>query len=98
MARVLGSFRRPAGGEALIVINEELRFPLLADISGLVFLDLGQVWADASDVDTDLAKSLGLGLRARTPIGLLRGDVAFPLDRREGDPGYRFYLGLGNAF
>jgi hypothetical protein len=95
---VLGSFRRPAGGEALVVINEELRFPLFADISGLVFFDLGQIWADASDVDTDLAKSLGLGLRARTPIGLLRGDVAFPLDRREGDPGYRFYVGLGNAF
>ncbi|HSN88159.1 MAG TPA: BamA/TamA family outer membrane protein, partial [Thermoanaerobaculia bacterium] len=95
---VLGSFRRPAGGEALVVINEELRFPLLADVSGLLFLDLGQIWTDAGDVDTDLAKSLGLGLRARTPVGLLRGDVAFPLDRREGDPGYRFYIGLGNAF
>lgn len=95
---VLGSLRRPAGGEALVVINEELRFPVLADLSALVFLDLGQVWTEVGDVDTDLARSLGLGLRARTPVGLLRGDVAFPLDRRDGDPGYRFYIGFGNAF
>jgi len=46
----------------------------------------------------DLAKSLGLGLRARTPLGLLRFDAAYPLDRRPGEPGYKLYVGFGNAF
>ena len=45
-----------------------------------------------------LAKSLGLGLRARTPVGLLRLDLAFPLDRRPEDEEYKLYFGFGNAF
>ena len=45
-----------------------------------------------------LATSLGLGLRALTPIGVLRLDGAVPLDRRPGDPAYRVYFGFGNVF
>ena len=34
-----------------------------------------------------------------TPVGLLRLDVAWPLDRRpEVDPGVKLYFGLGNVF
>jgi translocation and assembly module TamA len=89
---------RAAGGEALFVLNEEIRFALPWDLTGLVFFDAGQVWAKPDDVDFDLAKALGLGLRARTPLGLLRFDAAFPLDRREGDDSYKLYFGLGNTF
>ncbi|HEV8629197.1 MAG TPA: outer membrane protein assembly factor, partial [Thermoanaerobaculia bacterium] len=91
-------FARPLGGEAMLVLNEELRFPLPWDLTGLVFFDAGQVWARPADADFDLAKSLGLGLRARTPLGLLRFDAAYPLDRRPGDAAYALYLGFGNAF
>ena len=45
-----------------------------------------------------LVKSTGIGLRGNTPLGILRGDLAFPLDRREGDPRIKFYLGFGNIF
>ncbi|HEX6903825.1 MAG TPA: translocation/assembly module TamB domain-containing protein [Thermoanaerobaculia bacterium] len=89
---------RSAGGEALFVLNEEVRFALPWDLTGLVFFDAGQVWAKPGDVDFDLAKALGLGLRARTPVGLLRFDAGFPLDRREGDDSYQLYFGLGNTF
>jgi translocation and assembly module TamA len=67
-------------------------------LTGLLFADAGQVWKSWSDVNADLTTALGLGLRARTPIGLLRLDLAFPLDRRPGDRSYRVYLGFGNAF
>ena len=80
------------------MINEELRFALPLDLTGLAFLDAGQVWARPADADFDLAKSLGLGLRARTPLGLLRLDAAYPLDRRPEEPRYKLYLGFGNAF
>ncbi len=86
------------GGDALFVVNEELRFALPWDLTGLVFFDAGQVWARPGDADFDLAKSLGLGLRARSPLGLLRLDAAYPLDRQPGEPRYRLYLGFGNAF
>ncbi len=85
--------------ETLLVLNQELRFPLpFFDLGGLVFFDAGQVWEGLGAFDTDLAKSLGLGLRYKSPVGLLRLDLAFPLDRRPGDEGYQLYLGLGNAF
>lgn len=86
------------GGDAVLVINEELRFPLFWDMSGLVFFDAGQVWADTSDFGRDLATAVGLGLRADTPVGVIRLDLARPLDRRPGDPSFKLYVGLGNAF
>lgn len=96
---ILGtSIRRPLGGEALFLVNQELRFPLPFDLTGLLFFDAGQVWETANDVDIDLAKALGLGLRARTPVGLLRLDLGFPLDQREGEESYKLYFGFGNAF
>lgn len=92
-------FGDPVGGEALLVLNQELRVPLpFLDLTGLAFFDAGQVWPDPDDFGSDLARSLGLGLRARTPLGLLRFDAAFPLDRREGDDSYELYLGFGNVF
>ncbi|HVG07971.1 MAG TPA: translocation/assembly module TamB domain-containing protein [Thermoanaerobaculia bacterium] len=85
--------------ETLLVLNQELRFPLpFADLTGLVFFDAGQIWEGLGAFGTDLAKSLGLGARYRSPVGLLRLDLAFPLDRRPGDESYQLYLGLGNAF
>ena len=89
---------RPLGGEALFILNEEIRVPLPWDLTGLLFFDAGQVWAQPEDADFDLAKSLGLGLRARTPLGLLRLDAAYPLDGRPGEKRYRVYVGFGNAF
>ncbi len=94
----LGGTVLATGGEALLVINEELRFALPWDLTGLAFFDAGQVWARPGDADFDLAKSVGLGLRARSPVGLLRLDAAYPLDRRRGEPRYKLYLGFGNAF
>ena len=85
--------------ETLLVLNQELRFPLpFEDFSGLFFFDAGQVWEGLGAFDTDLAKSLGLGVRMKSPVGLLRLDLAFPLDRRPGEESYKLYLGFGNAF
>ena len=41
----------------------------------------------------------GLGLRYHTPVGPVRADVAFPLDRRNGvDAPFQVYLSFGQAF
>ncbi|MFI5142668.1 MAG: BamA/TamA family outer membrane protein, partial [Thermoanaerobaculales bacterium] len=94
----LGSTVTPSGGAALLVINEELRVPLVTGLFGLVFFDAGQVWTSTGDFGRGLVKSLGLGLRAATPIGVLRFDAAHPLDRPPGDKAVRFTLGFGNVF
>lgn len=88
----------PVGGDALLVINEELRVTLPWDLTGVAFFDIGQVWAETSSFGRDLAKAVGLGMRASTPVGVLRLDVARPLDRRPGDPSYKIYVGFGSTF
>ncbi len=85
------------GGEVLLVLNEELHFPVWGPVSGLVFFDAGNVWESVDDIES-LFTSLGAGLRASSPAGPLRLDVAIPLDRRDGDPDYKVYLGFGHAF
>ena len=95
---ILGDSAFPLGGKTLVVINQELRFDLLGPVAGLVFLDLGNVWEDTAEFSSDLFKSLGFGLRAVTPVGLLRLDFAFPLDRRDADPSSQIYFGFGNTF
>jgi translocation and assembly module TamA len=94
----LGDATQPVGGAALLVVNEEVRVPLPLDLTGLAFLDTGNVWARTGDFGRSLVTSLGLGVRARSPIGLLRLDAAFPLARRPGDARFTLYLGFGNAF
>ena len=89
---------RALGGEALFVVNQELRFPVAGDFEGVVLIDSGNVWADADELFDEFLSSAGLGVRYRSPLGLLRLDVAVPLDRREGDDSVRFYLGFGHVF
>ena len=50
------------------------------------------------DFGDDFIKSAGVGARAPTPIGLVRLEVAFPLDRREEDDDVKIYFGLGSVF
>ena len=45
-----------------------------------------------------LRQALGTGLRWDSPVGLLRIDIAFPLDRQNGEKAYRLHFSLGQAF
>jgi outer membrane protein insertion porin family len=90
----------PAGGDGLFLVNLEYRFPLFGSFGGAVFYDLGNVWADWRDIDPDGFKGgAGLGLRYLSPIGPLRLDVGWKLDREvyeSSDP--VFFLSFGNPF
>lgn len=82
----------PVGGKALFFHNTELRFPLLGDnINGVLFHDAGNVYSsltqvsfrmsqrDLSDFDY-MVHAVGFGVRYRTPIGPLRGDLAYGIN------------------
>ncbi|HUL58615.1 MAG TPA: BamA/TamA family outer membrane protein [Anaeromyxobacteraceae bacterium] len=84
----------PTGGNALLDGSIELRFPVVGNLGGSVFLDAGNVTGPSS-VPTAYQKifdlgllqpALGLGLRYRTPIGPVRFEVAarLPNDYRPG--------------
>jgi outer membrane protein assembly factor BamA len=86
------------GGEALLVINEELRYQHPSGLGAAVFYDTGNVFPKLSDFSLDLRHSVGVGVRWASPVGLLRFDVGFPLNPRPGDRGYQLYFALGQAF
>ena len=89
----------PAGGEAMLVINNELRLPLLSIFDGVVFSDVGNVFPRVADFSlSDLRKTAGVGLRdcdALVPFARrLRRVARPPAGERRG----RFYFSLGQAF
>ncbi len=94
----LGGVTIFAGGEALFVLNEELRFPLWQSLRGAVFIDTGQVWKTWSDADFDLSVGAGIGLRWSTPVGPLWIDAAWPVANPGENSGARYSFGIGRTF
>jgi translocation and assembly module TamA len=91
-------FGDPDGGEAVAILNQELRWRHASGFGGVAFYDGGNVFPTVSELSFDFRHTLGLGLRWHSPIGLLRLDVGFPLDRQDGEKRYRLYFGIGQAF
>lgn len=90
----------PTGGRSVAEIGAEVRFLAAESIGVVPFIDGGQVSKSTlPGLDEDLRWAAGLGLRYLTPIGPIRLDVAFPLDRRAGiDDRFQFYVSIGQAF
>jgi outer membrane protein insertion porin family len=90
----------PLGGNALIVINNELRFPIWGISSGAIFSDTGNVFRRIGDLSFgQLTESVGFGIRLKTPIGPLRFDLGFlVLNRPAGEPRSRFHISFGQIF
>jgi outer membrane translocation and assembly module TamA len=83
----------------MLVLNNEMRFPLYRMFDGVGFVDIGNVYAKVPDIGlSDLRKAAGLGLRVRTPWFLLRLDYGFKLDRRPGEALGRIFFSIGQAF
>ena len=86
-------------GNALFVVNQELRFPLLWRFSGVMFFDAGNVYSTARDFNPfRLRYSPGIGIRIETPLVLVRFDLGLNLFRRFGEPRSRLSFGVGQAF
>ena len=68
------------------------------DIGVVGFVDGGYVAADTFPGLDELRIGAGVGVRYYTGLGPLRLDVAFPLNKRPGDPDYALYVGIGQAF
>lgn len=90
----------PIGGNSKFEGNIEQRFPIYKDLSGALFLDYGNVWSDWNDFDfTNLKFAWGTGLRYSTPIGPIRLDFAWKINKQKFDDGsFVFFLSIGNAF
>ena len=94
----------PTGGNGLIVANLELRTTYWKGLGAVGFFDTGNVFKRAGDIQLDeLRPTAGFGLRYRSPLGPLRVDLGFNLDRQDLSGGGRergtvFHISLGQAF
>jgi outer membrane protein assembly complex protein YaeT len=71
----------PIGGDALVIFNFELRFPLSRRWRLVPFYDLGNVFRRVADINfAGMTNSVGLGLRFNTPIGPVGVDYGYLLD------------------
>ena len=90
-------FGDPAGGTALLVVNQEVRFPMYRWLRGVGFVDAGNVFATPSFGSGGLLNSVGVGLRLTTPFGVLRVDAGRVLSPGQGQSG-GVSFGIGQAF
>jgi len=89
----------PTGGDAVTILNSELRFPLYKFFDGVAFVDAGNVYRHLADFKPfDLRASYGFGLRIRTPYIVLRLDYGFKFSPRPGEPRGKFFGSIGQAF
>jgi outer membrane protein insertion porin family len=88
------------GGNGLAVLNLDYRFPISGDFGGLVFFDWGNVWADWRDIDpADLKAGVGFGFRYLSPIGPVRLEMGWKLDRESfEEAGPVLLLSFGDPF
>jgi outer membrane translocation and assembly module TamA len=97
----------PMGGDSMFAFTSELRTAPHGNLSGVVFLDAGNVWADAWGFRLgDLRYAVGSGLRYQTPIGPARFDIGYQLNPipglllngKEQTRRWRIHFSIGQAF
>jgi outer membrane protein assembly complex protein YaeT len=94
----------PTGGNGELLMNTELRVSLSKSFAGVGFLDVGNIYKSAADISLrDVRPAIGGGLHYRSPVGLVRVELGFNLDRQELTPGrferpYVLHISLGPAF
>ena len=93
-----GEKRGSLVGDHMLVMNAELRIPVLEKVTGVLFTDWGTTWDKNESMGfTDLANSFGLGVRLDTPLGLLRLDYGWGKNEEDERKG-QFYFGIGQMF
>jgi outer membrane translocation and assembly module TamA len=93
----------PRGGNAVLLLNGELRVPVWGDLGAAFFVDGGNVFERTTQLDLgELRGSVGFGVRYRSPIGPVRLDLGFKLDRRivgnRLEPRRGIHFSIGHAF
>ena len=78
------------GGRYLLTASVEYAYPIRGPWSIAVFVDGGNAFDHWGD---PLEYGAGIGARYRTPLGMLRVDIAEPLT--EGDDGIHFHFAFG---
>jgi outer membrane protein insertion porin family len=90
----------PTGGNELLIVNTELRYPLdwiKKNLGFATFYDGGNVFRTIG-FHGQYTNSVGGGLRYSTPVGPIRFDIGHNLNAPPGIKATQFFVTLGQAF
>jgi outer membrane protein insertion porin family len=92
----------PIGGEAMLIGNAELTYPIFNNFKVAAFYDIGNVWHNSSETKIrakDFKAGAGVGVRVKTPIGPVKVDLGYPLDKNYDDERkIRFHFSMTRGF
>jgi len=89
----------PAGGEAMLVLNQEVRVPVYKWLRAVAFIDGGNIFRQPKDLRLSrMTGSSGVGLRLSTPFALLRADYGRVVWLGSVKGSGRWTFGIGQAF
>ncbi len=89
----------PLGGEAVLELSLDLRFPIWGLLRGAVFMDVGQVWGTVEETRLDeMEVAVGPGIWIKTPVGPVRLDYGHRLTTRSPEPRNAWHLTFGTTF
>lgn len=95
----LSAAGRATGGRVRWIYNAELTAPLFQGLKGAIFFDIGSLTNAFHEINSaTIRDSLGLGLRYMTPVGPIRADYGFKLDRAPGEGTGRLHFTFGHIF
>jgi outer membrane protein assembly complex protein YaeT len=93
------SDNNPIGGLSAVEASVELRHKVWGPLGGAIFLDAGQVSLNRFDPPVDDLKfGTGIAFMYATPVGPLRLDLGFPLERPPGDSSWQLYFSIGQFY
>jgi outer membrane protein insertion porin family len=68
-------------------------------IRGVIFLDIGQVYDENELLFSEAPRrSIGCGIRFFTPMGLIRLEYGYKLDRKPGEDQAMWEFSIGSLF
>ncbi|WP_457570711.1 outer membrane protein assembly factor BamA [Desulfovulcanus sp.] len=87
------------GGDKEFFTNYELLYPLNKEIGliGLVFFDAGNAW-DEDEFKFEVYRSVGAGIRWYSPLGPLRLEYGYGLDKLYGEKYSKLEFSVGQFF
>ncbi len=87
------------GGNKELVTNFDFIFPLLSQIGlkGVIFFDAGEAFNDGESMSlNDLRLAYGYGLRWSSPLGPIRIEIGYPLDKETGESSAQTQFSFGS--
>ena len=87
------------GGDKELLFNTELLIPIIARFRLALFFDAGNAYGFGTDFDpTNLRYGAGVGVRFFSPLGPMRLDLGYNLDKQPGEKSFQVNFTVGAPF